>query len=126
MSELAANCPENCPPVTAVDVSGDVYRFVRNDPPVYDDMKSWEDEGRNPGQGDPCGRCALSVLTRADEISLALKAIPFFRRLKVAKAALNPEHGKVCQAGKHPWHYNIWVRAVHGATIHQLFSVVTV
>jgi hypothetical protein len=125
MSEFAANCPEDCPPAAAADVNGDIYRFVRKDPPAFEDMRSWEDEKRNPGQGDPCGRCALSVLTRAEDIPAAIKAIPFFRRLHVAKAALKPEHGKICQAGKHRWHYNLWVRAVHGATIHQAFSVVT-
>lgn len=126
MSEFAANCPKNCPPPAAADVQGDVYRFVRNDPPAFHDMRSWEDEGRNPGQGDPCSRCGLSVLTRPEDVHVARKAIPFFRRLHVSRAVLRPEHGQICKTGNHRWHYDLWVRTVHGATIHQEFSVVTV
>lgn len=125
MSEFAANCPESCPPPEARDVEGEVYRFVRNDPPAAADMRSWEDDGRNPGQGDPCSRCGLSVLTRAEDIPIARKAIPFFRKLFAAKATLKPEHGRICKTGNHRWHHDLWVKAVHGATIHQEFRLVT-
>ena len=124
MSEFPVNCPERCPSPEVSDVNGDIYRFVRHNPPAHVDMRSWADEGRNPGHGDPCGRCALSVLTRAEDIATARRAIPFFRKLQVAKATLRPEHGKSCQSGNNAWHYSLWVRATHGATIHQEFSMV--
>lgn len=124
MSEFAKNCPETCPPPEAVDVNGDVYRFVRSDPPAHTDMRSWQDEGRNPGQGDPCGRCGLSVLTRLEDVAVARKAIPGFRKRLVAKATLRPEHGRICETGNHRWHYDLWVRTAHGPTIHEAFFVV--
>jgi hypothetical protein len=126
MTEFAANCPDKCPLPQVKGVNGDIYRFVRNDPPAHADMRSWADEGRNPGLGDPCGRCALSVLARAEDVSKARKAIPFFRKLLAAKATLMPEHGKCCQSGSHAWHSSLWVRTTHGQTIHQEFSVVAV
>lgn len=124
MSEFAANCPEKCPPPDADGVHGEIYRFVRHNPPTHADMRSYADEGRYPDHRDVCGRCALSVLARAGDISSARKAIPFFRKLQIAKATLRPEHGKSCQSGNHAWHYSLWVKAMYIATIHQEFSVV--
>lgn len=125
MREFASNCPEDCPPDRAWDVNAEVFRFVRNSPPTHADMRSWEDEGRKPSVGDPCQRCALSVLTRAEDIPEARRAVPLFRKWRVARAVLQPEHGKLCQTGGNRWHYSLWVRAAHGDSLHQLFSVET-
>lgn len=123
MSEFASNCPDACPPDRACDVSGDVFRFVRNNPSTHSDMRSWEDEKRNPGVGDSCQRCALSVLTRAEDVPEARRAVPLFRRWKVAHTVLQPRHGKICQTGNHLWHYSLWVRATYGDSFHELFEV---
>jgi hypothetical protein len=124
VTEFASNCPEACPPEKAQDARGDVFRFVRNSPPTHADMRSWEDEGRKPGLGDSCQRCALSILIRAEDILEARKAVPLFRRWMVAKAVLGPEHGKLCQTGGHRWHHSLWVRKTHGDSLHELFSEV--
>jgi hypothetical protein len=124
MTEFATTCPEECPPAQAQDVDGEIFRFVRNSPPAHSDMRSWEDEGRKPGTGGSCQRCALSVLTRLSDVPEARKAIPLFRRWLVARAVLKPEHGKSCQTGGHRWHYSLWIRAKHGPSLHERFSVV--
>lgn len=123
MSEFANNCPDHCPPTSASDVSGDVYRFVRNDPVAASDMRSWEDDDIKPGCGDKCQRCALSVLRKVEDVRSARQAIPLFRKWKVARALLNESHGKLAQTGSHRWHYSLWVRTAHRYSIHQLFAV---
>ena len=123
MSDFATNCPEgSCPPELATDVEGEVYRFVRGDPPIPEDMRTYADE--NKAAEDLCQRCALSVLVRPEDIPIARKAMPWFKRRRVAVATLRAEHGKICRTGAHRWHHSLWVRAAHAPTIHESFQVV--
>jgi hypothetical protein len=85
-------------------------------------MRTYADEDK-PAD-DACQRCALSVLVRPEDVPVARKAMPWFKRRKVAMAHLMPEHGMVCQTGAHRWHFSLWVRVGHGSTIHERFEVV--
>lgn len=52
--------PPNCPPESADDASGIVYRLVSNQPPTPEDF-STHAERRAAPNADPCDRCGLSV-----------------------------------------------------------------
>ena len=122
--KLSRFCPEECPPSDAGVAAGKIFRFVRSAPPCRDDMRSWADEGRCPGQGSPCQRCALSVLVDEADIAKARKALPLFRKWKVAVAELAPHQVKLMQTGNNEWHHSLWVEASHEDTVHEKFQVV--
>ena len=121
---FATNCPELCPPSDASPAVGIIFRFVRTSPVSPGDMRSWEDEGRSPGVGDPCMRCALSVLVDWNDVQQARATIPVFRKRKVASATLSGVHGRVKQTGNNAWHHSLWVERECASSIHCLFGVV--
>ncbi|MRG97537.1 hypothetical protein [Polyangium spumosum] len=120
--KFAENCPKSCPPDDVEEVTGEVFRFVRNDPPTSEDMKTYADEGK-PGS-DACGACALSVLRSLEDVELARKAMPWFKRRLVARALLLGAHGVIKQTGPHKHHYSYWVEATYAASIHEQFTVI--
>lgn len=117
-------CPEGCPPDDAGAAVGRIYRFVQSSPPTRDDMRSWAEEGRNPGQGSECQRCALSVLVDDVDIAKARRAIPLFRKWRVAVAEFMPGQGKLKQTGNNEWHHSLWVVDTIEATVHEQFQVI--
>ncbi|MGH7269899.1 MAG: hypothetical protein ACREJ3_05660 [Polyangiaceae bacterium] len=120
---FAGNCPKkDCPPQDAEKVNGDVIRFVRNDPPTAADTRTYADDGKTGD--DACAACALSVLRRLEDVPVARKAMPWFKKRLVAKATLSPAHGLIKQTGANKWHFSFWVEAGHLATIHKSFAVV--
>jgi len=119
----APNYPVDCPPEDAAPAAGLVLRFIRSIPPAVEHMRSWEDEGRSPGVGHPCQRCALSVLRSRQDVALARKTIPLFRKWHVAEASLHAAHGVIKQTGGNAWHHSLWVTHAHRATLHTSFMV---
>jgi hypothetical protein len=119
---FASNCPNDCPPADALDANGEVIRFVRNDPPTADDLKTYADEGK--ASDDACRACALSVLVRMEDVPIARKAMPWFKKRLVARANLTAVHGRIKQSGPHLFHYSFWVDAAHIGTLHGQFAVV--
>lgn len=117
-------CPEGCPPADAGAALGKIFRFVQGSPPSHDDMLSWAKQGRRPGEGTECQRCALSVLVDENDIAKARKAVPLFRRRKVAVAEFVPGQGVIRQTGNNEWHHSLWVAEAMEATLHELFQVV--
>ncbi len=118
-------CPEGCPPDDAGAALGKIFRFVQGSPPCRDDMRSWAEQGRSPGHGSECQRCALSVLVNEGDVAKARKAVPLFRKWKVAVADFVPGHGKIKQTGNNEWHHSLWVEETIETTIHEKFHVVT-
>lgn len=116
-------CPEECPPHDAGAALGRIFRFVQGSTPCRDDMRSWAELGRNPSQGPECERCALSVLVDENDVSKAQKAVPLFRKRKVAVAEFVPGHGKIKQTGNNEWHHSLWVEESIEAVVHELFQV---
>lgn len=118
-------CPDGCPPEDAGAAIGRIFRFVPGSTPCRDDMRSWAERGRSPGQGSECQRCALSVLVDEGDIAKAQKAVPLFRKWKVAVAEFVPGHGKIKQTGNNEWHHSLWVADGIESTIHAQFQVVS-
>jgi hypothetical protein len=100
-----------------------VIRFVRNDPPAAGDFRSYADDGKPVA--DACQACALSVLRRDEDVPIARKAMPWFKKQLVAKAVLTSAHGVIRQTGAHRFHCSFWVEASHGGSIHSLFRAVS-
>jgi hypothetical protein len=119
-------CPEGCPPAEAGTAIGTIFRFVQSSPPCRNDMQSWAAQGRNPGQGTDCQRCALSVLVHEGDVAKARKAIPLFRKWKVAVAEFVPGQAKIKQTGNNEWHHSLWVANTVESTIHEQFQVLAV
>lgn len=117
-------CPEGCPPFDAGAALGRIFRFVQGAPPRRDDMRSWAEQGRNPDHGTECQRCALSVLVDEHDVAKARKAVPIFRKWKVAAAEFVPGQGEIRQTGNSEWHHSLWVADAIEATVHELFQVV--
>lgn len=96
--------PAGCPPDDAEDASGDVFRVVKANPPTPEDLKSYHELGIS--RGDPILRCGISVFRLLSDAEHASRK---FRNLGkvLAKAALQPQHGKTKQTGR-PTHTTWW------------------
>ena len=119
-------CPEECPPDDANAALGKIFRFVQGSPPCRDDMRSWAEQGRSPGHGSECQRCALSVLVDEDDVAKTRKAVPLFRKWNVAVAEFAAGQGKIKQTGNNKWHHSLWVAETIETTVHEQFRVLPV
>jgi len=119
--EWPANYPPSCPPEDAAPTGGDVYRFVGNDPPKPDDMRSWLELGL--GKGRDCQRAALSCSLTREHLEEVRRAVPTRRSDRIARATLSVEHGKLAQTGA-LGHHSLWLRHRFHSSIHRLFEVV--
>ena len=117
--------PPDCPPTSAADAAGVVFRFVANDPATPDDFRSHFELGLSP-QTNKCRRCSLSVYQKMEIARARLRVLrdrnPQRAEKYIARGELAPEHGKLAQAGRDPEHYEWW--AFDGAEPHRSFQVV--
>jgi hypothetical protein len=117
--------PANCPPVTAADTSGIVYRFVMNDPIDPKDFLSHHELGLAP-RAQPCRRCGLSVYRSLDAARTKLRDLrnryPARFGSYIAEGSLTAQHGKIKQEGADPEHHEWW--AYEGVARHEPFRVV--
>ena len=121
-----AHFPNACPPTSAEDVRGEIYRFVRNDPPVAADFVSFYIEGKSYAPDNKCQACGLSVLRTEEDVKEACRVSPWFKKRKVAKARVSPEWGKIARtAGNNiPNHCTWWVS--DGREPNTIFDVVVI
>lgn len=87
--------PPGCPPDDARAAGGEVFRFVKNDPPKDEDFLSYWEMGR---VGDrPCMRSGLSVYLDRGEAENARASVPGIRRQFpfIASAVLGATHGRM-------------------------------
>lgn len=121
LPEWPEHFPQACPPADAIDAGGDVYRFVRNEPPAPEDMRSWLELGL--GKGRDCHRAALSCSLTREHLEEVRLASPRRRSDRIARASLGPEHGEIAQTGA-AGHFSLWLRRRFHAEAHRLFEVV--
>lgn len=112
--------PENCPPAAAGPASGRAYRFVRNDPPLSIDFKSYKEAGTTY-QGAECEACSLSLLRNLDDIRYMRKAIPGMKKRYVAIGELRT--GVVQHTPSRFNSHHSWWLPVH-ATVEGDFAVI--
>jgi hypothetical protein len=103
--------PNGCPPSSAEDARGEVYRFVRNDPPRAGDFISHFVGNKPHDAGKKCQACGLSVLRSEQDVKEARRLSPWFKKRKVAKARLSPDWGKLdkTESRNVPNHHTWWV-----------------
>ena|SRR5215469_10677319 len=103
--KFPAHYPEFCPPASALEANGEIYRFVaNNDPPQPCDFLSHHLLGKKYDKGKHCQACGLSVLLTESAVRLYRQIIPSFRKQHVAKGNVAPEWGKIAQTGSIPHH----------------------
>lgn len=113
--------PQGCPSNDTPPAEVEIFRIVRHDPVLPTDFQSHLETGRLP-QADPCLRCGLSVFRLIEDAWNQQKLLPNLGK-RIARANLNPEHGKACLTkGQQPTHTTWWpYRDVNRA---ELFTVV--
>jgi hypothetical protein len=121
--KFPSHYPADCPPADSKDASVELFRFVKNTPPLPSDFTpvKWKS-----ADADPCNMCGLSVLVTIDDVKHARDTCPWFRKQKVAKARLSPEWGKYRQtmSVKVQNHHTWWV--AEGKTPEKIFDVIEV
>jgi|SRR5665213_1243541 len=97
---FGAHFPPNCPPASAVECGGIVYRLVSGKTPTIDDFLTHAELGLAP-RADACDRCGLSVYeNRGDAIALYQRVVARFgpqgTRIGnlVARLELTAAHGR--------------------------------
>jgi len=85
--------PDDCPPKDAKSVFSFVYRMISGEVPVPEDFLSFRELKPDKSYPSDCIASGLSVYTEIEGIKRLKRRIPRFRKMKAAKANLNPEHG---------------------------------
>ncbi len=113
--------PEDCPPVTAVDAAGEVFRLVKSNPVTAEDMSSHKETGKLL-KAPACLRCGLSVFRELEDAIHQRRLIPKLGDF-VATATLDAAMGKTLPtAGRQPTHTTWW--PYEGIDRASLFSIV--
>jgi hypothetical protein len=102
--KFPAHYPQLCPPATALDVNGDLYRFVSNDPPKATDFISYHLLGKAYANDKHCQACGLSVLRNEADVEYWRKLTPSLRKQYVAKGNVTSDWGTIAQTGSIPHH----------------------
>jgi len=118
-----AHYPALCPPASALEASGEIYRFVVNDPPQPGDFLSYHLLGKKCDKGKHCEACGLSVLLSESAVKQYRQMIPYFRKRRVAKGSVAPDWGKIAQTGSIP-HHTWWFP--EGKKPEGIFKIVTI
>lgn len=114
------NWPADCPPADAADGAGDVFRIVKHDPLIDDDMASHFETGKLR-RAPACLRCGLSVFRERGDAVHQRQLLPKLGNM-IAKATLKAEHGKTKRTkGQQPTHTTWW--PYEGVNRRSLFSV---
>ncbi len=99
--------PCDCPPDSAEDAAGKVFRIVKNDPPNAKDFETHHEAGKLLN-APPCLRCGVSVFREVDD---AVHQRALFPKLgnRIAAGTLQTTHGKaMLTEGKMPTHTTWW------------------
>ncbi len=113
--------PNDCPPSTAIDAAGEVFRVVKHNPPQADDFLSHQETGRLP-LAPACLRCGLSVFRQSDDADHLRRLFPKIGRW-IAVGRLQPADGKTqLTSGNRPTHTTWW--AYEGVDRATAFTVI--
>jgi hypothetical protein len=117
--------PPNCPPGSAAEADGFVFRLVAKDPIDAEDFLSYHELGLAL-QSSPCRRCSLSVYrsldVARDRLQGLRKRYPKRAERHIACGKLTVADGRMQQAGKDPEHHEWW--AFDGIERHRSFQVI--
>jgi hypothetical protein len=99
--------PVDCPPADASAANGNLYRFVKNNPPNGIDFTTYRELDRELS----CKACGLSVYIKLDDAHAARDAVPGFRKRNIAKLSLPLPKGKLKPTPSRPGdgHHTWWI-----------------
>ena len=120
--EWPAHFPPGCPAEDTPDVNGPVFHLVRGAPEDWLSHLERGIESTNPEVTD-CQRAALSCYLTIEDIREFREAIPRFRGRGIARADLEPRHGKIRETGNEG-HHSLWLRAQYHQDCPSLFTMV--
>lgn len=102
-------------------MDGPVFRLVKGVP------EDWQSHLQRDIQDDPdvsdCHRAALSCSRTLEDIKELQSAIPWLRRRRIARADLEPKHGKILETGG-AGHHSLWLKAQYHQNCGTLFVTV--
>lgn len=88
--------PQQCPPASAVDLAGTVYRFVNGRSPVNSDFTSHYERDPTKDWGvDACKARGLSILRTWEDCQIMRRGVPALRKKRVAVAGIETSVGLV-------------------------------
>jgi hypothetical protein len=88
--------PEGCPPGDATPADGLFYRFMnKSEPSEKDFVRPIDRPNADFPAEQQCEASALSLYADLDDVALAQKLIPGFRKKKVAQGKLESQMGVV-------------------------------
>lgn len=88
--------PEGCPPSDATSADGVFFRFInKNTPSARDFVRPVDRPNANYPPEERCEASAISLFAGADDVTLAQRLIPGFKKKKVAQGKLSPRMGVI-------------------------------
>lgn len=118
--------PQACPPDSAKELVGTIYRFINGTSPAEKDFLSHYE--RNPSKDwghDACKARGLSVLRTLSDCGLMRKAVPALRKKRVAVADISTSVGLVAITPSNSCDdHNTWWRAPLPSVVFPLFSTI--
>ncbi len=115
--------PLDCPPSDSECVSGDVFMFVKSNPPSVKDLYSNCDKNRRP-ELEPCIRRALSCGKSIKYLESMQDLFPITRGWQRAVGRLNSKDGSLKKTGSNMTHYSLWISQTIKHSIHTKFKVI--
>jgi len=117
--------PPDCPPADAEAVKREVYRFVINDPPAAADFVPLIQLRDDIWPSKLCEAAGLSVFTDLVDAARQRRRFKGFRRRKVARGIIQPEHGVSKSTPRDSFlsHVTWWL--ADGVAAETLFAVVS-
>lgn len=118
--------PSACPPPSAEELTGTVFRFINGATPVEKDFKSHYE--RNPGSDwghQACMARGLSVLRTLADCAAMKEAIPALRKKRIAVAEIESSIGVIAPTPSNSCDgHCTWWRSVAPSAVVPLFSTV--
>lgn len=126
MSSLAPNLGglPDCPPATAVVANGDIFIYVKNDPPAQEDFLTAEEKGTHIRK-DPCRRKSLSCGVSEKYLDSMGELFPITRGWLRARGKVCPGDGLIMQTTSNLYHHSFWVNPGSIVSLHSKFKVIS-
>jgi hypothetical protein len=117
--EWQGHFPLDCPDDGAVPTNGLFFRLICGDHRDWKSAKELEEWLNHP----ECKRASLSCFSDVNDATDLRDALPKFASHKIARAILEPRHGKI-RPRESDSHVSLWLRAQFLAIVQELFQLI--
>lgn len=128
MTKWPNHYPKDCPPSTATETSGEVYRFTNKTQPINKDFISYYELNPTKDWGnDECQAKGLSIFITLEDCLEAAEIIPALKKKKIAVGKLKNSTGAVAStpSTKNKNHKTLWP-LIDANILSSLFSNVAI